>query len=40
MLFLRAIWYEDNVELSCGTLFSAVMTSYDISTFFVFLGLN
>lgn len=40
MLFLRAIWYGDNVELSRSTLFSVVMTSSDISTFFFFLGLN
>ncbi len=40
MFFLRAIWYGDNVELSHSTLFSLVMTSSDISTFFFFLGLN
>jgi hypothetical protein len=35
MLFLRAIWYGDNVESSHSTLFSVVMTSSDMSTFFL-----
>jgi hypothetical protein len=35
MLFLRAIWYGDNVELSRSTFFSVVMTSSDISHFFL-----
>jgi hypothetical protein len=35
MLFVRAIWYGDNVELSGSTFFSVVMTSSDISTFFL-----
>jgi hypothetical protein len=40
MLFLRAIWYGDNVELSRSTFFYVVMTSSDISNFCFFLGLN